>query len=232
MISKDGKTVRLKMRPPINFKAIVWNLVPIWVLVVAAMWLHLQQLQVNSVSLFQNSIAVSAANASFSQNRTCLGLTECWDVLCQLQQMPGLDFIRLQFSPSYLNVCFANTYQAPINTSSAGLFSLSNLLVMLALFIELINLAVGAIAIGLPYPIIEWIRYGLIAGSLLLMEAAYIVEVILRLQLQSLQTPSLLNWSLGLNGVMMATVLLASLGATIARRSVQTDDWDSYSRLD
>lgn len=104
---------------------------------------------------------------------------------------------------------------------------------MLAFFAELINLAIAAIATGFTAPIFNWFRYVVTVGSMLLMEAAIIV-MISQIQLKSIQSMAMTNWSLGLDGMMMATIAMSSIGATIARLSVSnpSSDKDSLSEYD
>lgn len=218
----------------LNFKALVWTLAPIWTLLVAGIWLHLQQVQFYSASIFQNSLYVTGITNHDPTNTTiCQGVTACWTKMCQLAGTPNVSWVGLQIPTLSLSACNSGIIQSQIQDYNTTLFPSSNLLAILAIFVELVNIAIAGISLGLPFRIFDWARYVLTAGSLLLMEAAYILEILIRIQLRSIQSNDDFEWSLILDGMLMVTLLMSSIGSTIARISVQraSEEYKFYTQI-
>jgi hypothetical protein len=214
----------------INFKALIWNLAPLWTLLVTSVWLwiYLQPIQFNPAVVFQNSMVISGLNQANTSITTssCYGVSSCWDTMCQLASRPNVTTLELQFQSTTLESCQPHQLQSIVTStnSSTHLVTVTSTLVMVAIFTELINLMAGAIASGFTFDIFDWIRYGLTAGSMLVMVAAVIVAMVIRIQLTTNRSDQTFTLSLILDGMMIATVIVCSIGSTIARRSVRWRD--------
>jgi hypothetical protein len=210
-----------------NFRAFVWTLVPMWTLLLAGIWIHLQQISIYPTSLFQNSLVVS----TWRNITTCRGFTPCWNTMCQLAGLSNVSWISLQIPTQNLRDCASGPLDLSQPSVDPNLFAIADLLAILSIFVELLNLATAAISLGFPFDCFNYVRCGLTGVSMVLMETAYILEIMIRVRFQSLISADVFEWSLIMDGMLMVIIVVSTVGSTLMRLSLSSPSVNEYRIL-